>query len=301
MISDDEASADEDAALKKALSKLKVVYPAIEDADVLFQFCNPATMKTIVSEKTIRLSDISKMNDSMEMDWGLSILSESLEEHKEFIGHDNYKTLKDVISIIKGQTRFLISCFSKNKDILSQWRSYADDGTGFSIGFSKENLMTIMKKFGSVVYDRNVQLDIFKDKILKDSNLWRQADPAYSRRFARRIATHLLVLSCFMKNPAFAEEQEVRFVHGIIYDASKEAFRIDVPKLSSVAKPEIGFCMRGGLVSPHLDISFSNKDDFIHEIVFGPKNMNTEVDMKALLHHHGHKNVTLSRSAASYR
>lgn len=301
MIPDAQVNEELDADLKKALLKLKIAYPPTDDADVLFQYCNPSTMKTIISDKTIRLSDISKMNDSMEMDWGLSVLNESLEEHKAFIGLDNYRKLTDSISLIKNQTRFLISCFSKNKDILSQWRSYADDGTGFSIGFSKENLMTVMKKFGSVVYDRHLQLDIFKDKILKDSNIWRQAGSTHSLKYARRIATHLLILSCFMKNPAFAEEKEVRFVHGIIYDASKEAFRIDVPKLSSVESPQIGFCMRGGLVAPHLDISFPSKDDFISEIVFGPKNMNTEVDMRALLHHLGHKGVTLSRSAASYR
>ena len=29
----------------------------------------------------------------------------------------------------------LIGCFSKNGDLLSQWRAYAEDGKGFSIGF----------------------------------------------------------------------------------------------------------------------------------------------------------------------
>lgn len=60
----------------------------------------------------------------------------------------------------KGQRSVYISCFSKESDILSQWRAYADNGKGVSIGFDLEKL----------VKEDNLLISeiIYEDKVVQD-------------------------------------------------------------------------------------------------------------------------------------
>lgn len=48
-------------------------------------------------------------------------------------------------NLFKTKNKF-ISCFSKEGDLLSQWRSYADNGRGICIGFNVDILKTILNK-----------------------------------------------------------------------------------------------------------------------------------------------------------
>lgn len=70
---------------------------------------------------------------------------------------DDYKTKRNNILgrllsnryLIKDSHDKFISCFSSSGDILSQWRAYADDGAGFSIGFKRAELERLLSKLNS--------------------------------------------------------------------------------------------------------------------------------------------------------
>ncbi|HEY8660108.1 MAG TPA: DUF2971 domain-containing protein [Hanamia sp.] len=52
----------------------------------------------------------------------------------------------------------LIGCFSKNGDLLSQWRAYAEDDKGFSIGFDSNYIYHgLGVNINSVVYEEETQ------------------------------------------------------------------------------------------------------------------------------------------------
>jgi hypothetical protein len=51
----------------------------------------------------------------------------------------------------------MISSYSLDPDVLSQWRAYADDGRGFAIGFSPKLMQMPAKKL-RVLYDEDRQL-----------------------------------------------------------------------------------------------------------------------------------------------
>lgn len=285
---------------EKLLESIKHSHPPLGTIHRAYHYCSPSTLKAIIENRTIRLSDISKMNDSLEMEWGISILNQSLEEKKQIIGEDHFDLIKEAIKEARAKTRFLISCFSREKDILSQWRAYADDGSGFSIGFSPKKLSDWKPGFGSVVYDKKEQLNIFESKILTLNNIWRQSSGKSDKKFSTKIAIHLLFSSCFMKNSAFSEEKEVRFVHGILYDHQISGFTIESPPIGD--RPvEIDFCIRNGQFSPYIDINFPPDDHFIEEIVLGPKNQNLEIDIRAFTHKKGLSIQEINRSLASYR
>ena len=52
----------------------------------------------------------------------------------------------------------MISCYSLDPDVLSQWRAYADDGRGFAIEFSAKLMQMPAKKL-RVLYDEERQRD----------------------------------------------------------------------------------------------------------------------------------------------
>jgi len=98
----------------------------------LYHYCSVTAFYNIVSERKLRLSDHTTTNDSLEGKLFLRSLSKQYELHPE------YKNAIDFI-INNHQTLLnkpaYIGCFSEECDSLSQWRGYADDCTGFCIGF----------------------------------------------------------------------------------------------------------------------------------------------------------------------
>lgn len=51
-----------------------------------------------------------------------------------------------------------ISCFSKQGDILSQWRNYANDAKGISLGFSQEKMKAILNKINT--NNKNISFEL---------------------------------------------------------------------------------------------------------------------------------------------
>lgn len=63
-----------------------------------------------------------------------------------------------------------IACFSKEGDVLSQWRSYADDSRGVSIGFDLNKLiensnLKLKEVSYSVDEQKSLLIDILKKMV----------------------------------------------------------------------------------------------------------------------------------------
>ncbi|MDP3829870.1 MAG: DUF2971 domain-containing protein, partial [Ignavibacteriaceae bacterium] len=74
------------------------------------------------------------MNDSKELSWGRDILTEVLKKHRDEFQQEFRIQLIFIVFSIEKNLLPLIASFSGDGDLLSQWRAYADDGKGFSIG-----------------------------------------------------------------------------------------------------------------------------------------------------------------------
>ncbi len=104
-------------------------------------------------------------------------------------------------------------CFSEEGDILSQWRAYAQNGEGISIGFSNEVLNDFNKqmyglKFAPICYDQmeqdayaNGQANNIINLLLKGDTLIHVVSEVYENKTTE---------SGCMKNPSFREEKEWR-------------------------------------------------------------------------------------------
>ena len=104
-----------------------------------YYYCSLNTFLNIIKNKQIYLSDPLKMNDTLEIKWYLKNLenedrlyreldfdvAESVFENlKSYSGLDfTLEEFKEILNY-KGQRSAYINCFSKEPDILSQWRAY---------------------------------------------------------------------------------------------------------------------------------------------------------------------------------
>lgn len=104
----------------------------------LHHYCSTETFMAIVASKSIRLSALSMSNDSEE---GRLVLRLT-----EKLGKVN-RTHPAVLASLKAHWNEVVAaneglgfCLSEHGDLLSQWRGYAAQGRGVSIGFSTDFL-----------------------------------------------------------------------------------------------------------------------------------------------------------------
>ncbi|MDO4173229.1 MAG: DUF2971 domain-containing protein [Eubacteriales bacterium] len=112
--------------------------------DVVYHYCSVETFFHIISNHTLRLSDIEKSNDFMEKKW---TIQQCLQHIRNNINNPDYpcsKQPKLAASLLQEMERqfhhyntmILAACFSSKRDLLSQWRGYGENGYGVCIGVS---------------------------------------------------------------------------------------------------------------------------------------------------------------------
>lgn len=129
---------------------------------------------------------------------------------------------KDFLS----NSRKFISCFSEEPDILSQWRAYADDGAGFSVGFSVDQLEAV-KAIPEMNHARSIDT-VYLIKVLYSQNKQHELITKCIQRAngASVVGSFdgidtLSNLAIALKNPCFAEEKEWRLIFPLgLYDVS---------------------------------------------------------------------------------
>lgn len=192
-----------------------------------YYYCSLDTFLTILKNKEIYLSDPLKMNDKLEIRWYLDRLND---DNKEDAFDSVFERMRirsglkfsfdDLLNCLnfKGQRSVYISCFSKKQDLLSQWRAYADDGTGVSIGFDL-NKLVIADNFWieNIEYTNNIveneresDVEIVADTIgtvIRKNNIT-------DKKMQIEVFLHELIpVLAKYKNPAFEEEAEVRLIY----------------------------------------------------------------------------------------
>jgi hypothetical protein len=205
--------------------------------------------------------------------------------------------MKKAVDLIKSFSDGLGFCLTADGDKLSQWRGYADDGHGFSIGFSKKYLTDKTKSNGTshitkfffeqVRYENKVfqsqEIDSIFD-LLKNKN---SIDLDRSSGGFIELAMRLMRSRFIIKNDAFKEEEEWRlFVCAINSDESP---------------PEIKFRSSAQSLIPYTEMKLDSSENIIEKVVIGPKNKTPEYAVRSFLAQNNFSSVDVIRSEASYR
>lgn len=301
---------------------------------IVYHYTSIDVFMKIISDKTMRLSDITKSNDSMELLWITQYIKDIFdEEFQKEIDQVNYfrerypqNTFVELFErymddFFKENIRlysYFVCCFSEKGDLLSQWRGYADDASGISIGFDGDALLALGKpatddpissnvfEYGQVIYLESRQKSLIRKcahqliaelkNIAKNKheNLKEASMVAFNNCFLQ-----LFKLSVFIKSPFFEEEKEWRICYWTDIASGINSSNTHIS--NNIEMSNVGYHVRNNDLIPHIDLHFEqNKGKIIKEVIIGPKCKAREDDIKNVLSKNGIA-CPVKKSYGSYR
>lgn len=284
--------------------------------DTLYHYCTSSTFASIIKNKAIWLSSLSLSNDSMEGRLVTQTFDRILA--KENINYEVKYRIKEALIQAENYCDGLGFCLSEWPDQLSQWRGYAADGQGFSIGFSKkyfdlspkaEEIKQSSYFLGKVLYREHEHesaliktYDSIKELIdgdklvLPQINVLSLHNEEYLNHRKLEFTESFLKLwnevfttfpvNYLLKNKAFEEENEWRLISYLFSP-------IDDKSLHRAA---------GNRLIPYREYTLTSQDSaIINNVVIGPKNITPINTIEKFLECNEFPSVKVMKSIASYR
>ncbi len=224
----------------------------------LYHYTRQEAFVSIISNQTFWVSNVRHFSDYSEIEYAYEILRGLI---SEISGKAKYGLepafLHQVMNDAKPDQRdSYVLCFSTKFDDLNQWRSYAAPGLGYCMGFSTDSLEQLQERYqgrlGQCVYSRKAQREILGEILAYALRDLASYFPHYGKGDineglveARSIvfAAHFATIAPLFKNPAFADESEVRLV-------------FDTPKTPA----PIRFRSGSTSIVPFMDVNFQVSD-----------------------------------------
>ena len=111
--------------------------------NTIYHYTNLNNFISIIENQALYCTNTSFLNDKREYKYGVDLLLSRIDILKNNgFNSDILDMLVKHIDLIFKSERY-VTCFSKNGDLLSQWRAYANNGKGISIGFNRKYFVTI--------------------------------------------------------------------------------------------------------------------------------------------------------------
>lgn len=269
---------------------------------LIYHYCDETVLNSILENKKIWLSDISKMNDSSEFEWARKIFVKVLKKNKDLFEQEFRIYIISRVFFEKDEVLPLIACFSKNGDLLSQWRPYTNDATGFSIGFSRQLVhQGLGVNLNSIIYENSIQRNIILETLKNLHSNWLMLDKDYNAIDINAIEFSIDLQ--YLKNPSFFEEQEMRVVRLVVKDELDNF--IDVggnSELKKILPLPILIRQRKGETVQYIELPIDLPDqNVIKEIILGPKNTMRIKDLKNLLSSLSLSDIKIKKSKSTYR
>lgn len=133
----------------------------------LYHYCSTEKCLSILKYQSIRLSDIQKSNDYLELNLLYPTIFDVIrdmyyQDPFPFVFEDcsGGAAIQKLLSLSKaywtgrfssGDFSNFVLCFSERGNLLSQWRGYADNGQGCCLEFSRESLQSYCASTNGVI------------------------------------------------------------------------------------------------------------------------------------------------------
>lgn len=133
-------------------------------SQLLYHYCSSLAGFEILRSRSFWLSPLSSANDSLEGRVAGRVFHRLLQSTEML--PNIIEVASTVIEGFAESAEGFAFCLSESGDLLSQWRAYANDGTGISIGFDRDELVTDFGKinFGSQFYEL-IQVEYGEDAL----------------------------------------------------------------------------------------------------------------------------------------
>ncbi|MBH0078691.1 MULTISPECIES: DUF2971 domain-containing protein [unclassified Pseudoalteromonas] len=233
-----------------------------ESNELVYHYTSLDAFISIVNSRTFRFGDARAMNDYTEIDHNINLLLNLEKQKPELMKELNIsnegfnKGIKNIKFFKKHiENHYIhIMSFSKNPDSLSQWRGYADNGTGicFSINLSalRHCLNNTYRIAGNCVYKQG-ELNTEAQNLLKLASTFDSDQFEFEAR--SNFLDNFIAFITTGKNEAFIDEGEVRLVSFIE--------KLPPPQ-------DVKFINSNGFIKSYLEVSF--RINIIDTIILGP-------------------------------
>ena len=235
----------------------------------LYHYCSVAVMQSIIENKFLRLSSAIETNDKTEYKYFEKALEEyagTTKTESVLIKNAVKEVVRQATSVKREKYRPYICCLSKEKDLLSQWRGYGDDGRGVAIRFDFEKTGQFVQKSNMnkietapfITEIEYAETERIKSVPIVFHNMLSYvavANPTYEETYKLGV-WQAAVASISLKHFGFLEEQEYRIVW------------LDNGENHPDVQEE--FCTRNGELKKcfHFNLDVKNA---VKEIILGPK------------------------------
>jgi hypothetical protein len=215
---------------------LKTEEKAKEITHPLYHYTDAAGLKGILEHQKFWFTDYQHLNDPSEFIHGTDLIHGAIRMLSPSGADEPVRHFCEIVSSMLGSPKirdqfflFMIASFSYDSDDLGQWRSYADNGRGYAIGFGRKafdvveptpNQQPDEKVFvGPVIYDMQERSEQITAVVNRATAVVLQAHSqgvlsnAFMQELSRcTLASPLIWYALTSKHPAYKHEQEVRLV-----------------------------------------------------------------------------------------
>ena len=189
----------------------------------LFHYTDLRGVRGIITSKSLWMSKFTASNDISEITLAITQFQSFVESRCAALPPAEGAFLREAATQLETfrRTNICVASFCEKPDLLSQWRSYGDDGRGIAIGFDTARLGELAKRndlrLWRCVYDEAVQVRILNDLVTMLLEAYRAEATRGGEQRKRLVsqfnATFLLVAPV-IKDHRFAEEREWRLISG---------------------------------------------------------------------------------------
>ncbi|WP_031426843.1 DUF2971 domain-containing protein [Flavimarina sp. Hel_I_48] len=290
--------------------------------ETIYHYTSLDSFVSILETQTLFSSNINFLNDRKEYEYGVDLIKEVISGFKKDKQNAQIlNLLENHLNLIYKSERY-ITCFSLDGDLLSQWKAYANNGKGVSIGFDTINIED--QCFSQIIggklieYDKERQIKNIKSIISqiilffetnKPNIDWEGHD--YNSVIVHTILDFLREIISSFKHPSFQTEKEFRLEYEINDTWNKHDDEV------------INFRTTENLIIPYIKLTTQYQDYLqeqrespdgfpdtfpikrlpINQIIIGPslEFKAIKLVLNKLLKKKGYDNIDISSSTIPYR
>lgn len=184
----------------------------------LFHYTDLEGVKGIFTSRTLWLSKFTASNDISEILLAIDHFKSFVEHKADEITSEEGDFLREAAAQLEGfrRTNVCLASFCEQHDLLSQWRSYGNDGRGIALGFNSGRLVELAARNGlrllRCVYDQAAHERIAADLVNLLLDSYRLAPAGDKGDLIAQFNSAFLLVAPVIKDHRFVEEQEWRLV-----------------------------------------------------------------------------------------
>ncbi len=250
---------------------------SFDPGSIIWHYTGAEAFLKIVETGTIYATQVSCLNDSTEIRYGEELVRAAFSEMRKSVSKNKFAILESVLNqFYPDQTPsqpiydWFVSCFSQQRDDLSQWRAYGGGENGIAIGFLARGFFSPNNTLARVSYKRATHTRVairlahatlrfyllgLKNRAPEEHTMWESDFIAHWIGLLNKLAP-------MVKDFAFHGEKEYRVIHAY------QAWEVD----------QLHFRQKQSLISMHLPLAFPppNADSAqskmlpITEVMIGP-------------------------------